>query len=334
MQRPGAGYKRAAAAMMHRLYRIDERGAAAHRPLVHQGNRPLQISTGAGGGSPVLRGVFLVVAATFLFSASDVTFKHLVASYPVPLLLALRYLTHLILMIAFIGPVQGRSLFATRRTGLVVIRALCIVAASILMGWALELQPVAESLAIYFLAPLLVVLLARPLLGERIGAAGWIAAALGFCGVLLVIRPGGALDPLGTVFMLANATVMAAYILLTRVLANTERTATMLLYVALTGAILFGLSLPFYWDGFSPSLLDGLLLIGVGVSAMTGHYLFTAAYRFADASLLSPIIYLQLLWAGVLSWLAFGHVPDALSLLGMAVIVASGAVVALRSRTA
>jgi drug/metabolite transporter (DMT)-like permease len=332
MPRARPGYKPPAAAMMHRLYRIDANAGAAHRPLVIQGNHQLRLSPGASEGGHVLRGVLLVVVATFLFSASDVAFKHLVASYPAPLLLALRYLTHLTLMIAFIGPVQGRTMFATHRTGLVLIRTLCIVTASILMGWSLELQPVAESLAIYFLAPLLVVLLAKPLLGERIGPAGWVAAALGFSGVLLVIRPGGALDPLGTVFMLANAAFMAVYILLTRVLAGTERTVTLLLYVALTGAILFGLSLPFYWEGFDPSLLDVVLLLSIGASAMSGHCLFTAAYRFADASLLSPIIYLQLLWAGVLSWLAFGHVPDGLSLLGMAIIVASGAVVTLRSR--
>lgn len=293
------------------------------------------ISTASGEGGNATRGVALVVAATLLFATSDVTFKYVVeASYPVPLVLALRYITHFILMIAIIGPVQGRALFATRRTGLVLVRALCIVSASILMGWALQLQPVAESLAIYFLAPLLVVLLARPVLGERIGAAGWAAAALGFCGVLLVIRPGGALDPVGTVYMLANAAFMAGYILLTRILAKTEHTVAMLLYVALTGAIIFGLSLPFYLDGFAPSVFDTLLLLSIAVSAMGGHYLFTAAYRFADASLLSPVIYVHLLWAGVLSWFLFGHVPDTPSLFGMAVIVASGGLVALRSRVA
>lgn len=288
----------------------------------------------AGGERNVLRGVLLVIAATLLFAAGDVTFKYLVGVYPVPLILGIRYIIHLILILALTGPSQGRALFATQRTGLVAVRAGCIVSASILMGWALQLQPVAESLAIYFLAPVLVVLVARPLLGERIGLAGWAAAIMGFCGVLLIVRPGGALDPWGTVFMLANAAVMAAYMLLSRMLASTERTLAMLLYVALIGAMIFGLSLPFYWDGFSPSLLDMALFLGIGATAMGGHYLFTAAYRLADASILSPMLYVHLLWAGVLSWLAFGHVPDGLSLAGMGVIAASGAVVALRSRGA
>jgi drug/metabolite transporter (DMT)-like permease len=144
-----------------------------------------------------LLGVLLVVVATALFACLDTANKMLVTDYNVPLVAAIRYIGHAILMIALLGPMRGREMVTTRRTGLVIVRALCLLVATFFAGLALQRMPVAETVSIIYLSPIVVALLARPLLGERIGAVGWTAAIAGFAGVLLIVRPGSGLDPLG-----------------------------------------------------------------------------------------------------------------------------------------
>lgn len=286
--------------------------------------------TGLTANRPLL-GVLLVVLATALFACLDVANKALVTEYNVPLVAAIRYIGHSILMIALLGPTRGRELIETKRTGLVIVRAACLVVSSLLAGFALQRMPVAETVSIIYLSPIIVVLLARPLLGETIGAVGWIAAIAGFAGVLLIVRPGAGLDPLGVIFTLCNVAGTVVYYLLSRVLAKTERTLAMLFYSALGGAICFGILLPWTLHGEAPTLLQIGLFLSLGVSAGLGHYCFTAAHRFASSSVLAPINYLHLVWAGILGWLVFGHVPEALTIIGMAIVAAAGVLVALRS---
>jgi drug/metabolite transporter (DMT)-like permease len=279
-----------------------------------------------------LRGALLCVTGLLLFACMDTTTKYLAASHEVPLIVAARYLVNLALMVVLLAPTQGMKLVRTDRPRLVLLRACCLAAASLLMGLALQRMPVAEATAINFLGPLLVVLAARPLLGEHIGPLGWIAALLGFGGVLLIVRPGSGLEMVGVLCALAAVGTNVGYQLLSRILAGSERTITLLFYTALVGAVCFGTALPWYWEGRMPGGWEPLLFLSLGVYGGLGHYLFTAAYRHAPASLLAPMTYFQLLWAALLGWLVFGHVPDALSAAGMAVVAASGLLTALRSR--
>lgn len=277
------------------------------------------------------RGVLLVLLAAFLFACMDTTTKYLAATYEVPVVMAVRYFVHCLLMLVLLTPSQGRKLFQTQRTGLVLVRALCLAAASLLVGLALQRMPVAEATAVVFLAPLLVVLVSGLLLRERVGLVGWVAAIAGFAGVLLIVRPGSGLDPAGVAFALCGAGVIAAYQLLSRVLATSERTLAMLFYTAVVGSIAFGILLPWSWHGQAPTGLQVFLFLSMGLTAGVGHFLFTAAHRHATASMLAPMMYLQLLWAGLLGWIVFGHVSDSISVLGMGVVAASGAAVAVKS---
>lgn len=281
-------------------------------------------------GRPLL-GVSLVIAATLLFAINDATNKYLLVTYDVPLVAAIRNIVHAILMIAILGPYQGRRLVRTARPGLVVIRSICLAIGTLFAGLALQLMPIAETTAIIYLSPILVVLLARPILGENIGLVGWLAALGGFIGVVLIARPGGGLDPLGVVFALCNVGATVSYYLLTRILAKSERTLTLLFYSALIGAIMFGLAMPWFWFGAMPSNFEIMLFLSLGVTAGLGHFCFTAANRYAEASVLAPMTYSHLLWAGILGWLVFGQLPDAWGLTGMLVIAAAGVAVALRT---
>jgi drug/metabolite transporter (DMT)-like permease len=274
----------------------------------------------------------LCVMALALFACMDTTTKYLAQTHPVPLIVAVRYLGNLVLMLGFLVPAHGRRLVRTRRTGLVWVRGVCLAVASLLIGFALERMPVAETTAILFLSPILLVLAAGPVLGERVGWVGWAATLAGFAGVMLIARPGSGLVATGVIFVLGAVATNLCYQLLSRVLAASESTFALLFYTALAGSILYGLAVPSFLEDRAPSLLEIALFASLGLFGGVGHYLFTAAFRHAPASLLAPLNYVQLLWAGLLGWLVFGHVPDAVSLIGMAIVAGSGVAVALRTR--
>jgi len=279
-----------------------------------------------------LRGALYFAAALFLFACLDSTVKYLTAHYPVPLVAWLRYAGQFLLMTAFLAPTQGRDLLVTRRPGLVALRSLCLVGLTFFMNSALHRLPLAEATALSFVAPLLVVLLARPLLRERIGAVRGLGVVIGFAGVLLVARPTGHLDGLGMVLALLAAVSNTFYQLLSRVLGGSERLINLLYSSALFGTVVFGLLLPWFWSGPAPSWLYAALFLSLGVTGGAGHLLFTLAFREAPASFLAPISYVQLVWAGLLGWLIFGQWPDAVTLTGMVIVTAAGLLVALDGR--
>ena len=279
-----------------------------------------------------LRGALLCVAALALFACMDTVTKYLAQSHAVPLIVGVRYLGNLLLMTVLFGPTHGRVMVRTQRTGLVVLRGVCLACASLFIALALQRMPVAETTAITFLAPILLVVVAGPVLGERIGWVGWAATLFGFAGVLLIARPGSGLVASGVLFVLCAVAMNLGYQLLSRVLAASETTFALLFYTALAGSILYGLAMPWFIEDRAPSLFEAMLVASLGLFGGLGHFLFTAAFRHAPASLLAPLNYLQLLWAGLLGYLVFGHVPDAVSLLGMAVIAGSGVLVALKTK--
>ena len=275
-----------------------------------------------------VKGILFLLASLLLFACMDTTTKYLTATYEVPLVVGVRYIVNCLLMLVFLAPLHGLNLVRTQCTGLSLVRAFSLAAASLLVGFALQRMPVAEMTAINFLGPILVVVIAGPLLGERIRPAGWIAAAAGFAGVLLIARPGSGLDALGLFFVTGAVIANVVYQMLSRVLASTERTLALLFYTALVGAIAYGLALPWFVGGPKPGLRETALFLSLGVYGGLGHFLFTAAFRHANASILAPLTYFQLVWAGLLGWVVFAQVPDMLSLAGMAIIFASGAVTA------
>jgi drug/metabolite transporter (DMT)-like permease len=278
-----------------------------------------------------LLGVLLIVCAVAVFSCVDAMTKHLASAWNVPLVVAVRYGVNVAALAAIYAPQHGMALIRTNRTALVFVRALCLSAASLFAGLALTRMPVAETISIIFLAPFAVMVAAIPLLGEKVTPAGWLSAIAGFAGVLLVANPGNGLDPLGVVFAAACASATVGYYLLSRLLAKTESTMALLFHTALVGAALFGCYLPWSLRGPMPQGLDLALFGLIGLAATLGHYLFTSAFRVAPASLLAPVNYLQIAFGGLVGWLAFGHVPSAMSMAGMALVVVSGMAMAIVS---
>lgn len=282
----------------------------------------------AGAGR---RGLALFMLGILLIACMDATTKYLAERYPAPMVVALRYIAHSLLMVALLAPAQNRMLVRTRRTGLVLVRAACLSVASLCMTLALQRMPVAETSAIVFLYPVLVMLMAGPLLHERVGRLGWAAVVAGFAGVLLIARPGGGLDAIGVALALGAAVANAVYQLLSRALAA-ENTFALLFYTALVGALGYGAALPWFWPGALPPAAHLGLFCATGLLAGIGHFLVTAAHRHSPASVLAPMQYTQLIWASLLGWLVFSHLPDRVAFAGMAIVAVAGASAALRSR--
>lgn len=279
-----------------------------------------------------LLGAALVATAIFLFAASDTLVKDLVQHYPVSVVQGGRYLLTVILMAVFFWPKHGAGLWQTRRTGLVIARGLALAIASLTLGYALTVMPLGETVSIIYLSPFAVMLLSGPILGEKVKPISWLFASIAFFGVLTVMRPGSGLDPLGVILSLVNAGMSTFYLLTSRSLARTESTHALLFWTAVVGSILFWVlaipELPSEW----PPLADVLKIGALGVLATVGHFLFTAAYRYAPPSLLAPMNYTHVVWAAIMGLIVFGHLPDHWTLLGMAMVICSGIASAVYAR--
>jgi drug/metabolite transporter (DMT)-like permease len=284
------------------------------------------------GGRKVGFAVLLMLGATLCFAALDATSKHLSQTYPIPMLVWGRYSFHCLMMLIFLAPSMRLRLIATSRPMAQVIRALMLVGTTGFSMAGFSMMPLAESTAFLFVTPLVVVILSHWLLREAISGGHWLAVIAGFCGALLIARPGGALNLPGIVWMSLAAACYAIYQIQTRQLSPTENTVTMLFYTALVGTVSMTLAGPLYWGGPMPDAIDAVLIASLGLYGGTGHLMLTRAFRYAAASFLSPFLYAQLIWAMLLGWLFHDHFPDLLSMAGMAVIAASSLSIALSER--
>lgn len=279
-----------------------------------------------------LRGLVLFACATVMFACLDATSKYLAQRHPVGLIAWSRYVVHFVGMSALLVPRMGKDLVRTGRPFAQVARGLVLVAVTLLMIAAFGRMPLTEATAVVFASPVIVTLLAGPLLGERIGAIHVAAACVGFVGVWMLTRPGAGLDPTGAGLALAAAFAYAAYQLATRALARTESPLTLLYFTALAGTVTLTLALPWLGAPVTPTPREAVLFVCLGLFGGVGHLLLTLAFREAPASFLSPLVYTQLVWATALGYLVFGHVPGTRALFGVLVVVAAGLLIAWDAR--
>ena len=277
-----------------------------------------------------LRGAAFFLTALFLFAVSDATAKYLSAFFAVALLVWVRYLSQFVFMLVAVAPTMGRAIVTTRRPWLMIFRALTQVASTVFVLLAFRSLPLAETTALVFISPILVALLAGPLLGEKLQLRSALATLAGFVGVLLIVRPGGAMTGVGVVYALASALSYSLYQILTRKLAASEPPLRQLFYIALVGSVCASCLVPLFWSAILPSPTQALLLLSLGFYGGAGHFLLIRAFHETPASRLSPMMYMQLLWAMLLGWAIFGQLPDFVSLVGMLIIGASGLALVLR----
>lgn len=279
-------------------------------------------------------GILLHVAGLWTLSTLDVSAKWLVlAGVPVLMVTLARYLMHVALMTIIVLPVQGRVIFKTHSLSRQLVRGLLMVLSTVLFFSVLRRLPLAEATSLNFMAPLVLMALAPWLLNEAHRLHRWIGVLMGFAGVLIIVRPGTQLDPVGVVLGLLNAITLAFFQIATRRVAS-DHPLTTNYYGGLFGSLALILAIPWFWITPNLSPTQWLLLISTGLTGFAGHLMQIMAYSKTQATLLAPFSYLQIVAAAMLGWLFLGQLPDVTTALGIALICLAGlAVVLWETRT-
>jgi drug/metabolite transporter (DMT)-like permease len=279
----------------------------------------------------LLVGIGFMLLASSLFPVMNGLVQWLSPRYPSEQIVWARIAGQLLCMLALMLPAAGFAAFATRRPGLQAARSLCQLTSTGLYFVALASVPLAKAASIGFLAPFVVALLAWPILGERPRARRMAAVAIGFLGVLVVIRPGMAGFQPASLLILLSASAYALYQVLTRKVAPHDGPDTSTLWSALIGAVVLSLALPFFW--VTPgSVADAIAFLALGALATGGHYCVAKALANGPAAVISPFIYWQIVGSVLMGALLTGLWPDGLTWAGAAIIVGAGVFLALVER--
>jgi drug/metabolite transporter (DMT)-like permease len=265
------------------------------------------------------RGIALILLSTIFLGTSDVTAKYLSAGMPSIEIAWLRFLVFGLIMMP--AMVRGSPLYAmqTARPGFQLLRGVALLGSSLFFITGLRFLPIAEASATGFVAPLFVTALSIFFLGEIVGLRRWLATAVGLIGVLIILRPGsGAFHP-AALFSIVSAFAWAS-----------ERAITTMTYSSISGVLILSALVPLVW--VTPSWNGILFGILIGVASTAGQWIVVLAFRYADASVLAPFSYTQLVWVSFLGFIIFGEVPDVWTVTGAAFIVASGLYTAHRER--
>jgi drug/metabolite transporter (DMT)-like permease len=267
-------------------------------------------------------GIVLMLGALFLFVMMDSAIKASVQGLPVIQVLWARFLFHMVVVSAALAAMGRRLPPRTGAPRLQIVRSLCLAAANLFFTAALVHVPLAECVAIGFVSPLIVTLLAARMLNERVGWQRWTGILLGFAGVLVIIRPGAGVTHPAALFVMITAVVFAVYSVLTRRLAGVDDAFTTIFHTGVAATIVTTLIVPFFWVW--PSLEQWALLLVLGALGGIGHFLLILAYQRAQASVLAPFAYTQIVWATLAGWLLFGELPDGVALIGSLIVSAGG----------
>jgi drug/metabolite transporter (DMT)-like permease len=297
-------------------------------PLPLRGEKPAKIAP-ARADRP-FRGIALILASTVFLGTSDVTAKYLSATLPSIEIAWIRFLVFALIMVPVMVPGSPVYSLRTRQPGFQLLRGAALLSSSLFFISGLRFLPIAEASATGFVSPLFVTALSILFLGERVGLRRWLATAVGLIGVLIILRPGTSAFHPAAFFPLVSALGWACTLIMTRMMSGKEHAATIMTYSSIAGVCILTVLVPFVW--VVPTWHDILFGILIGVASTAGQWIVVLAFRYADASVLAPFSYSQLLWVSILGFLVFGEVPDVWTITGAIFIVASGLYTAHRER--
>lgn len=283
-----------------------------------------------GAAEQPLRAIALMLGAVFFFSVTDVSAKWLVADYSVFQLVFLRTLGAAIPIAYLVHRQGGMAALRTRHPWRHLLRG--IVGAGAIFGFFLSFRylPLAEAYTIFFVSPLIVTALSGPMLGEPVGWRRWAAILVGFIGVLVILRPGGAVDGIGATICVFATVCYALLMLLIRLLRRTESTATVTISFTLVMGVLSALASPFVW--VMPSLTDWGLFLFTGFFGGIAQILFIEALGRGSAATVAPFDYTSMIWAVLFGYLIWGDIPGWEVVIGATIIAASGLFIIYREQ--
>lgn len=280
-----------------------------------------------------LKAIGLMCIAVTCFSGLDASAKYLVgvAQLPTTQVVWVRFFGQFMVVLFVLGAISVPRLLRTRRLKFQMARSLLLVSSTAFNFLALRELRLDQTTTLQFLAPLMVALFAGPLLGEWVGWRRMTAIAVGFVGILIVIRPGVATFQPALIFALCSVLSYALFMLVTRYLSAFDPPEVTLFYSLLAGTYLAAPLAMVDWVWPTQPLV-WLLLATMGLWAGLGHYIFILAYRLAPASTVAPFLYVQLLSMTALGYVVFGDVPDLWTLVGAAIVIASGVYLVYREQ--
>lgn len=275
-----------------------------------------------------LQGALLALAAFGIYATHDVVVKFLGGQY------------HAVQIVFFAGlltfPLVTMMLMGDRSDGHLrpvhpwwtALRTVSTVITGVTAFYAFSVLPLAQTYAILFATPLLITLLAIPVLGEKVGLRRGLAVLAGMIGVLVVLRPGAEPVSLGHLAALTAAVCSSLASVVVRKIGAEERSVVLLLYPMMGNFVVLGLALPFV---YRPMPVDHVGMLGIiAAFGFVATLLTIAAYRRAEAVIVAPMQYSQMIWAAVYGYLIFGETPDFYTLLGASIIIASGLYIVMR----
>lgn len=288
-----------------------------------------------------LKGILLMVAFATIAPGIDVFAKLATATLPPAEVSLARFVVQAGILLPVILALRIPRTVTPWLMSMHALRGVLLGLATVAFVSALQAMPIADAIAIFFVEPLIVTLLSAWLLREQVGPRRIAACGIGFVGALIVVRPS--FEDLGWVatYPLVTAFCFAFYVLLTRHLARDENPLVMQMWAGVFGALLMAVFLALgegtgsaIFDPVWPDARGWLLMLAVGLFATVSHLFLVYAFRYAAASVLAPLQYLEIVAATVFGYLVFGDFPDALKWLGIAIIVGSGLFVFWRERRA
>ncbi len=271
----------------------------------------------------VLLGILFMMLATSLLPVMNGLVKILSADYPTEQIIWARTASHLVFVLLLFGPGIGWRIFRSVRLKAQIGRSLVLLCSTTCFFSGVKFMPLAEASSVSFASPFIVALLAVPLLGEKLSLVRLAAVAVGFLGVLVVVRPGSEVFNWASLLIFGSAFFYASYQILTRFVAGHDRPETSVVYSALVGTVVMTAVVPFFWT--TPhDLADIALLASLGVLGGLGHYCVARSLTYAAASVVTPFHYWQIVGAVTTGYLLFGDLPDVYTWTGAALIVGSG----------
>ena len=279
-----------------------------------------------------LLGIGLALAAYLMFTGIDSSAKWLgMVGISFIQIVFLRYAIHLVLVATIHLPRHGRTMVRSGNIRLQFFRALALLGATSCNFLAVQFLPLTVTGSIAFTVPLLICALSVPLLGEQVGWRRWSAIAVGFLGVLVIVRPGTDAFHPATLLSLAAALSTAFYMLLTRKVSSYDSAATSQFYVGIFATVFLLPVVPFFWS--FPSTAGGwFVFFSIGVFGFVGHQLITVASSLAPATVLAPFSYFQIFFLAAASWIIFNQPPDVWLYVGAPIVIGSGLYIWLRER--
>lgn len=276
------------------------------------------------------RGVILMALGFFAFSGTDLLAKLLTESLH-PFQIVWFRLIGLFLGVLVLLVVKGPKVLRTAHPGIQISRGTLAAVSATLFIFGVSEVPLADATAVTFIAPFVVTVAGALVLKETVGMRRWLAVATGFVGMLIVIRPGsGVFDP-AIFFIVLAALCFATRQILSRLLSGEDNIATTVAYTSISATVVISLAMPFVWITPSDSRVIAYL-VGIAIAAAIGELLIIRALEMAQAVVVAPLQYSLIIWATLYGYLAFGDLPDHWTLIGCAIIVASGLFTLSRER--